>query len=38
MARLDVELLLSGHGEMISGARQVRSNFERIEQYWFGFV
>lgn len=38
MARLDVELLLSGHGEIISGAREVRSNFDRIEEYWFGYV
>jgi hypothetical protein len=38
MAQLDVELLLSGHGDVISGAREVRSNFERIAQYWFGFV
>ena len=38
MAELDVELLLSGHGEIISGAREVRSNFERIEQNWFGYI
>ena len=38
MARLDVELLLSGHGEIISGAREVKSNFDRIEKYWFGYV
>jgi glyoxylase-like metal-dependent hydrolase (beta-lactamase superfamily II) len=38
MAQLDVELLLSGHGDVISGAREVRSNFKRIAQYWFGFV
>jgi len=38
MARLDVELLLSGHGDIISGARDVSSNFKRIEEYWFGFV
>jgi hypothetical protein len=38
MARLDVELLLSGHGEVISGARKVSSNFKRIAEYWFGFV
>jgi len=38
MARLDVELLLSGHGEIISGAREVKSNFDRIEEYWFGYI
>ena len=38
MAKLDVELLLAGHGDIISGAREVRSNFERIEAYWFQFI
>jgi hypothetical protein len=38
MARLEVELLLAGHGDIISGAREVSSNFKRIEEYWFGFV
>lgn len=38
MARLDVELLLSGHGEIISGAREVKANFDRIEEYWFRYV
>ena len=38
MARLDIELLLSGHGEIVSGARDVRSNFKRIEEYWFGYI
>ena len=38
MARLDVELLLSGHGEIISGVREVKSNFEQIEDFWFRYV
>ena len=38
MSRLDVELLLSGHGEIISGAKEVKSNYERIEEFWFGYV
>lgn len=38
MAQLDVELLLAGHGDIISGAREVSSNFKRIEEYWFGLV
>ena len=38
MARLDVELLLSGHGEIISGAGEVKSNFEQIEDFWFRYV
>ena len=27
MSLLDIELLLSGHGEIISGANEVKSNF-----------
>ena len=38
MSHLDVELLLSGHGEIISGAREVKSNFEQIEDFWFRYV
>jgi hydroxyacylglutathione hydrolase len=38
MSRLDVELLLSGHGEIISGAPEVKSNFEQIEDFWFRYV
>jgi glyoxylase-like metal-dependent hydrolase (beta-lactamase superfamily II) len=38
MSRLDVDLLLSGHGEIISGAREVNSNFEQIEDFWFRYV
>ena len=38
MARLDVELLLAGHGDILSGAREVSANFKRIEDYWFGYI
>jgi hydroxyacylglutathione hydrolase len=38
MSNLDVELLLSGHGEIISGVRAVKSNFEQIEDFWFRYV
>ena len=38
MSHLDVELLLSGHGEIISGAQEVKSNFEQIESFWFRYV
>jgi glyoxylase-like metal-dependent hydrolase (beta-lactamase superfamily II) len=38
MSNLDVELLLSGHGEIISGRREVKSNFEQIEDFWFRYV
>ena len=32
---LDVEWLLSGHGDIIAGAEAVRKNFEDIEQFYF---
>lgn len=38
MSQLDVELLLSGHGEIVSGARDVKSNFDQIETFWFRYV
>jgi hydroxyacylglutathione hydrolase len=38
MAQLDVELLLSGHGDVVTGAREVKSNFERLESFWFNYV
>jgi len=38
MSNLDAELLLSGHGEIISGRREVKSNFEQIEDFWFRYV
>jgi hydroxyacylglutathione hydrolase len=38
MSQLDVELLLSGHGEIISGAQEVKSNFDQIEDFWFRYV
>ena len=38
MAQLDVELLLSGHGEIVSGAQEVKSNFDQIEDFWFRYV
>ena len=38
LAALDVEYLLSGHGEVIKGSRAVRDNFKRIEDYWFKYL
>jgi glyoxylase-like metal-dependent hydrolase (beta-lactamase superfamily II) len=35
---LDVEWLLPGHGEIISGAEKVRKNFTEIEQFYFAYV
>lgn len=38
MATLDAQWLLSGHGEVVSGAAAVKTNFEQVEQTWFGYV
>lgn len=38
LAALDAEYLLSGHGEIISGAENVTANFKMIEQEWFGYL
>jgi glyoxylase-like metal-dependent hydrolase (beta-lactamase superfamily II) len=38
MADLDVELLLSGHGDIIAGAEAVRKNFRDIEQFYFAYI
>ena len=38
LAELDVEWLLSGHGDVISGAEEVKANFEQIEQFWFNYI
>ncbi len=35
---LDSELLLPGHGEIVRGGAQVRSNFKRVEEYWFDYI
>ncbi len=38
LSDLDTEWLLSGHGDIISGAKEVRSNFEQVEQFYFAYV
>ena len=38
LAGLDVEWLLSGHGDVIQGAGAVRKNFEDIEQFYFAYI
>ncbi len=35
---LEVEWLLSGHGEIIAGAEAVRKNFADIEQFYFAYI
>jgi len=38
LSMLDVEHLLPGHGEWISGRGRVRANFENVENMWFGYL
>jgi glyoxylase-like metal-dependent hydrolase (beta-lactamase superfamily II) len=38
LSHLDVEHLLPGHGEPISGRDRVRSNFSDIERVWFEYL
>lgn len=38
LGSLDLELLLPGHGEIVQGGPQVRSNFKRVEAFWFNFI
>jgi glyoxylase-like metal-dependent hydrolase (beta-lactamase superfamily II) len=38
MADLDVEWLLSGHGDIISGKNEVQRNFAQVEQFYFTYV
>jgi hydroxyacylglutathione hydrolase len=35
---LDVEWLLSGHGDVISGAEKVKKNFADVESFYFGYI
>ena len=38
LKNLDVEWLLSGHGEVISGSENVKKNFEKVESFYFAYV
>ncbi|MGV8074514.1 MAG: MBL fold metallo-hydrolase [Syntrophobacteraceae bacterium] len=38
LSGLDAEWLLPGHGDIISGADEVRNNLKRVEQLWFGYI
>jgi glyoxylase-like metal-dependent hydrolase (beta-lactamase superfamily II) len=38
LKNLDVEWLLAGHGDVISGAEQVKKNFEDVESFYFRYV
>lgn len=38
LADLDVEWVLPGHGDIISGAADVKSNFNQLKQVWFTYI
>ena len=38
LAGLDVEWLLPGHGDIISGSEEIKANFEQVEQVWFNYL
>lgn len=38
MAELDIELILSGHGEPVNGKQDVARNFELIEKTYFDWI
>jgi hydroxyacylglutathione hydrolase len=38
LRELEIEILLPGHGEIISGAKDIRTNFDTIERFWFSFL
>ncbi|MCF8120660.1 MAG: MBL fold metallo-hydrolase, partial [Deltaproteobacteria bacterium] len=38
MAALDVEVVLPGHGPVVSGAQAVKQNFQAIERFWFAHL
>ena len=38
LSRLDVDILLPGHGSLVVGKEQVLSNFQEIERVWFAYL
>jgi glyoxylase-like metal-dependent hydrolase (beta-lactamase superfamily II) len=38
LSQLDVEILLPGHGNVVSGKENVRRNFTDVESTWFGYI
>ena len=38
LTALDIEYLLPGHGEPVTGKQNVQSNFEEIERTWFSYL
>ena len=38
LVNLEIDWLFPGHGNMISGKEEVRSNFNEIENFWFKHI
>ncbi len=38
LSTYDVELLLPGHGDAVSGKENVERNFKRVEEFWFAHI
>ena len=38
ISRLDLDYVLTGHGDIVSGSDNVNSNFKVIESYWFAYL
>ena len=38
LAKLEIEWLLPGHGDIISGARDVEKNFAHLQQFWLTHI
>lgn len=38
LAKLDIDYLLPGHGEMLSDPKLVSANFDEIERVWFSYL
>jgi hydroxyacylglutathione hydrolase len=38
MGTIDAQWLLSGHGDVISGAEAVKANFAQVAQMWFAYI
>ncbi|MCJ8502241.1 MBL fold metallo-hydrolase [Desulfatitalea alkaliphila] len=38
MSEMDAEWLLSGHGQVLSGAAAIKTNFQQVEQTWFNYI
>ncbi|MGD8386259.1 MAG: MBL fold metallo-hydrolase [Desulfobacteraceae bacterium] len=38
LSSLEVDLLLPGHGEIVSGSDAVKRNFQEIEEVWFAYL